>query len=65
MGLPCSEKTRYPTGAAARRALAVLRGRRQRSETGKPLREYPCPHCAGHHLTSEDYQDNNKAKRYW
>lgn len=65
MTLPCSDKTRYASGAAARRALGVLRSKRSRSETGKPLRPYPCPHCHGWHLTSQDYQDNKKSKGLW
>jgi hypothetical protein len=65
MTLPCGEKTRYASGAAARRALDVMRTRRAHNDNGKPLRSYPCPHCNGYHLTSQDYQDNEKSKGLW
>jgi hypothetical protein len=60
--LPCDGKTRYSSGAAARRALDTMRTRRGRSETGKPLRAYACSHCHGHHLTSQDYQPGTGKK---
>ena len=67
MGLQCDEKTgSFPTGAAARRALARIRRRGERAEEhGKPLRVYPCPRCGRFHLTTEDYEANSRTKGYW
>lgn len=66
MGKPCRDKTgSYPTGAAARKALDQIRARALREEWGKPMRVYPCPTCRKFHLTTEDYQNNEKAKGYW
>jgi hypothetical protein len=48
------EKTRYDTGAQARRALAGIKRFGQRLEK-KPTRAYQCPHCHGWHLTSDPH----------
>lgn len=66
MGKQCADKTgSYRTGAAARKALERMRERSPRAEWGKPLREYPCPRCGRFHLTTEDYEDNERTKGYW
>lgn len=66
MGKKCPDKTgSFPTGAAARAALDRIRARAPRAEWGKPLRVYPCPTCKRFHLTTEDYEDNERTKGYW
>lgn len=47
-------KARYPTAAAARSALDLIRRRRPRVDenTPKPCRVYACDECHGYHLTS-------------
>jgi hypothetical protein len=67
MGKTCEEKTgTFATGALARKALRNLRRRGQKTEEhGKPLRVYPCPECHRFHLTTEDYEDNSRARRVW
>ena len=54
--LPCHPKTRYRTGAEARKALAGIRRRPFEKRDHKPQRAYFCDHCGGHHLTSQSYE---------
>jgi hypothetical protein len=63
MSRPCEGKHRYPSGAAARQALASTKRRGAKGEQGKPTREYPCPFCHGFHLTSQDFKDSGKRYR--
>lgn len=55
--LPCHEKVRFTTGAKARSALDGIRKRPFDKREGKPKKAYPCEHCGGYHLTSQDYEE--------
>lgn len=50
--MPCHDKTKFSTGAAARKALADIRRRPYENRETKPVAWYPCPHCGKFHLTS-------------
>ena len=51
-GRPCG-KTRYRDQLAAQIALARIARHDERRATA-PFRAYPCPHCHGWHLTSQE-----------